>query len=213
MQRHEPVAEAADHRRHDHEEHHDEAVARDEHVVHVAVGEILQPRLLQLEPHGDRQRAADEAADDREYQGTSFRCPCGSSRTASARGRRAYGRGRRVPYLSCFPLCVRPVSRLVVCCRARPGLIRCRASTVACSLWPDCVVRLGELAHTGLLERGLPHDALGLFLQLFLLLQHLLALFLVFLGAGGFAGGVRLLHGVGPGGEHLFLHDAHARSA
>ena len=31
-QRHQPVAEAADHGRHDHEEHHDQAMAGDEHV-------------------------------------------------------------------------------------------------------------------------------------------------------------------------------------
>ena len=33
--RHEPVAEAADHRRHDHEEHHDQAVRGDQHVPEV----------------------------------------------------------------------------------------------------------------------------------------------------------------------------------
>ena len=37
-QRHEPVAEAADQRRHHHEEDHDDAVRRDEHVVHVLGG-------------------------------------------------------------------------------------------------------------------------------------------------------------------------------
>ena len=66
--RHEPVAEAADQRRHDHEEHHDQAVRGHEHVEGVRAGENLHARLLQFEPHADRQQAADHAARQREHQ-------------------------------------------------------------------------------------------------------------------------------------------------
>ena len=47
---------------------HGKAVCGDKHVVHLAVGEILQPRFLQFEPHGNRERAADEAADNRQRE-------------------------------------------------------------------------------------------------------------------------------------------------
>ena len=67
-QRHEPVPEAADHGRHDHEEDHDDAVARHEDVVGMGIGEDLHARLLQLEPHADRQSAADDPREKREDQ-------------------------------------------------------------------------------------------------------------------------------------------------
>ena len=54
-QRHEPVAEAADHRRHHHEEDHDQAVRGGEHVVFVRRREKLQAGILQLQADGDRQ--------------------------------------------------------------------------------------------------------------------------------------------------------------
>ena len=80
-QRHEPVAEAADHGRHDHEEDHEQAVAGDEHVVHVLAlvergisrraidhlgqaGENLDAGLGQFHAHHDGQEAADEPGDD-----------------------------------------------------------------------------------------------------------------------------------------------------
>ena len=83
--RHHPVGEAADQRRHDHEEDHDQAVRGGEDVVHVLAGvergiafeavdhrgqavEDLDARLLQLHAHDDRQDAADDAREDREDQ-------------------------------------------------------------------------------------------------------------------------------------------------
>jgi len=62
-QRHEPVAEAAEQRGHDHEEDHDQAVPGDEDVEGVGIGKDLHARLLQLGAHGDRHEAADEAPD------------------------------------------------------------------------------------------------------------------------------------------------------
>ena len=67
-QRHEPVAEAADEGRHDEEEHHDQAVAGDDHVEGLRIGEDLQPRLLQLHAHQDREGGADEAGAEREQE-------------------------------------------------------------------------------------------------------------------------------------------------
>ncbi len=60
-QRHHPIAEAADHRRHDHEEDHDQPVRGDEHVVSVGVVEDLDAGIHQLGADRDRQRAADQA--------------------------------------------------------------------------------------------------------------------------------------------------------
>ena len=85
IKRHEPIAETADQRRHDHEEDHDQAVRGDEHVVHVLrrVGRLrgicmienarqcrenFDARIGELGAHGDRQCAADNAGDDREDQ-------------------------------------------------------------------------------------------------------------------------------------------------
>ncbi len=85
-QRHEPLPEPADHRRHHHEEDHDQAVGGHEHVVHVLAAvdgrltgreavdhggkarEVLDAGLLQFETHDDRQDAADDPRDDREDQ-------------------------------------------------------------------------------------------------------------------------------------------------
>jgi hypothetical protein len=67
-QRHEPVAEAADQRRHDHEEHHDQPVRGDEHVEGMRAGEHLHAGVLQLEPHGERQQTADDARRHRKHQ-------------------------------------------------------------------------------------------------------------------------------------------------
>ncbi len=66
--RHEPVAEASDHRRHHHEEDHDQAVRGGEHVVFMRAREELQTGILQFEPDADRQQAADDAGDQREGQ-------------------------------------------------------------------------------------------------------------------------------------------------
>jgi hypothetical protein len=41
-----------------HEEHHDEAVAGDEHVVGRRVGEVLEPRLLHLHADAEGQERA-----------------------------------------------------------------------------------------------------------------------------------------------------------
>ena len=83
--RHHPVGEAADHRGHDHEEDHDEAVAGRERVVHGLAGvdgavalhavdhrgqtmEDLNARLGKLPAHHNGQKAADDAGHDREDQ-------------------------------------------------------------------------------------------------------------------------------------------------
>ncbi len=50
-QRDKPIAEAADHRRHDHEENHDQAMSRDKDVIDSLVGEILEARLREFETH------------------------------------------------------------------------------------------------------------------------------------------------------------------
>jgi hypothetical protein len=68
MQRHEPVAEAADHGRHHHEEHHDQAVAGDEHVEHVAVWRNTAGPALQLHAHRTDRKPPIRPADDREQQ-------------------------------------------------------------------------------------------------------------------------------------------------
>ena len=67
-QRHEPVAEAADHRRHHHEEDHDQAVRGHEHVVGMGLVEDLDAGIHQLDADHDRHRRADDARDDREHQ-------------------------------------------------------------------------------------------------------------------------------------------------
>ena len=72
----------ADHRRHDHEEHHDQAVRGDQHVPVVGpfvelrgpradrpgVVEHLDARFHQLPPHDPGNAAADHSGDDREDQ-------------------------------------------------------------------------------------------------------------------------------------------------
>ncbi len=82
-QRHEPIAEAADHGRHDHEEDHDQPVRGDEDIIHVlagvdggarfrAVGHLGKPMknldagLLQLPAYGDREKRTDDARHDGE---------------------------------------------------------------------------------------------------------------------------------------------------
>jgi len=80
-QRHEPVAEAADHRRHDHEEDHDQGVGGDHHVVAVlagldqaelrqqaAVAEHLDARLGQFPADQAGERPAHQARHDGEQQ-------------------------------------------------------------------------------------------------------------------------------------------------
>jgi hypothetical protein len=53
-QRHEPVAESAHQRRHEHEEDHDQAVRRDHDVEQMRVaGEDLEARMRQLGAHRD----------------------------------------------------------------------------------------------------------------------------------------------------------------
>ena len=65
---HEPVAVTADDGGHDDEEHHDETMARDEHVIGLWVREILQARLGELKAHHDRQEAAYQSGGNREDQ-------------------------------------------------------------------------------------------------------------------------------------------------
>ena len=67
-QRHEPVAEAADHRRHHHEEDHDQAVRGHEHVVGMGIVEDLDARIHQFGADRDRHRRADDARDDCEHE-------------------------------------------------------------------------------------------------------------------------------------------------
>ena len=67
-QRHDPVAEPTDHRRHHHEEDHDQAMRRGEHIVRLGVVENLQARVLQLQPDRDRHRPADDAGHHGEHQ-------------------------------------------------------------------------------------------------------------------------------------------------
>ena len=64
--RHEPVAEATDHRRHHHEEHHQKAVRGHQHVVELRVGDVLQSGLRQLQPDVPGHRAADQRRDHRQ---------------------------------------------------------------------------------------------------------------------------------------------------
>src|SRR5262245_59984625 len=82
-------------------------------------------------------------------------------------------------------------------------------SIARCSLDRRGVIGVSELTDASLLKRRLANDALGLLKQILLLLQKLLALFLVLLGARGLADLAGLLLRIGPSGEHLFLHDAH----
>ena len=63
-----PIAEAADHRRHDHEEDHDQPVGSDEDVIGVRVLEDLQAGKHQLGAHHHRKKAAYEAGHDREHK-------------------------------------------------------------------------------------------------------------------------------------------------
>jgi hypothetical protein len=73
-QRHEPVAEPADQRRHDDEEHHDQAVRRDDGVPQVTVRravrtvEVLDAGLQQFEAHDHREGGADQRGEDREHK-------------------------------------------------------------------------------------------------------------------------------------------------
>jgi hypothetical protein len=67
-QRHQPVAEAADHGGHDHEEHHDQAVAGHEDVKGVRFLEHLQAGIHQLGAHHHGEEAADAARHDRKDQ-------------------------------------------------------------------------------------------------------------------------------------------------
>ncbi len=66
--RHHPVAEAADQRRHEHEEDHDEAVRADDDIVGHRVAEYLQSGLLELHPDQHRKRGAEDPSQDREQQ-------------------------------------------------------------------------------------------------------------------------------------------------
>ena len=81
-----PVAEAADQRRHDQEEDHDQAVRRGKHVEHVLAGinrltagleavdhlgqtvENLNARFMQFHAHGYREHPANDPRDNREDQ-------------------------------------------------------------------------------------------------------------------------------------------------
>ena len=65
-QRHHPIAVPADHRRHQREEDHDQAVIADEHVEDFRIAENLQARIHQLGAHGHRKHPADHPADDGE---------------------------------------------------------------------------------------------------------------------------------------------------
>ena len=82
-QRHEPVAESADHRGHDHEEHHDQAVRGNQHVPHMPgfierrffsrhergpAGQVLNAGFGEFEPHKSRNRPADYPCADRKDQ-------------------------------------------------------------------------------------------------------------------------------------------------
>ena len=68
-QRYDPVAEAADHRRHDHEEDHDQAVRRYQHVEHVIVAaEDTVPRLGQFHTEDNRHGTTNDPRDNREDQ-------------------------------------------------------------------------------------------------------------------------------------------------
>ena len=67
-QRHEPVAIAADNRGHNNEEHHDETMTRDEHVIGLRVREILQAGFCELKAHHDRQESANQSRKNCEDQ-------------------------------------------------------------------------------------------------------------------------------------------------
>ena len=67
-QRHKPVPKTADHRRHHHEEDHDQAVRRDEHIIGVGFVEDLHAGIHQLDADHDRHRSTNDAGDDREHQ-------------------------------------------------------------------------------------------------------------------------------------------------
>jgi len=66
--RHHPVGETADQRRHDHEEDHDQAVTSGEDVIKLRIAEDLQAGLLELHAHRDGETTADDARADREDQ-------------------------------------------------------------------------------------------------------------------------------------------------
>ena len=65
---HHPVAEASNHRRHDCEENHEEAVGTDEHIVDIRATEDLHARIHELRAHAHGQQATDHPADDSEDQ-------------------------------------------------------------------------------------------------------------------------------------------------
>ena len=64
--RHKPIAEAANQRRHDHEEHHDQTMGRDHGIPGLAIGKDLQARLLQLNAHQQRNADANNPREERE---------------------------------------------------------------------------------------------------------------------------------------------------
>ena len=66
-QRHDPVAEAPYQRRHDHEEHHDEAVGGDQHIVELEVVDELDAGHRQFQADKPGHCATDDAADHGEH--------------------------------------------------------------------------------------------------------------------------------------------------
>ena len=67
-QRNHPVAETADHRRHHHEEDHDQAVRGHKYVVLVSLVENLHAGKHQFRPDRHRHQGADEPRDEGEHQ-------------------------------------------------------------------------------------------------------------------------------------------------
>ncbi len=74
-QRHEPVAETADHRRHDHEEDHDQRMSRDNDVEQLRIitllgitGQPLNARILQFHTHVNGHGPANDPRNNREDQ-------------------------------------------------------------------------------------------------------------------------------------------------
>ena len=67
-QRNHPVAETADHRRHHHEEDHDQAVRGHKYVVLVSLVENLHAGKHQFRPDPHRHQGADEPRDEGEHQ-------------------------------------------------------------------------------------------------------------------------------------------------
>ena len=67
-QRHEPVAEPSEGRRHDREEHHHQPVRGDDDVVGLMIGDEVVVGMQQLRAHRDRQGAGDDPGADGEGQ-------------------------------------------------------------------------------------------------------------------------------------------------